>query len=468
MHSNDEARHYELIKSIIKKHDIRKNPKRIRADIRKVKLDEGDTFDNFLYRYVVIAQEKGDPQFEEVFKRVLLDEFEKELGFFYVTLIAMQIQGVHDLLYMDFTHSRAMDEDWEYDGVGDEDEKEDVLPAFDEGQTTPPSDPVFKFLRDIYWHAKHDIPLLIVGETGTGKESMAKVIHMISARRLNPFCEINCAAIPEHLLESELFGHEKGAFTDAKGKKEGLLELAKGGVVFLDELGKASKRMQAKILKAIEEKVIQRVGGKEPIPIDVRFLAAAQKKDLEEFLPDLKFRMGYPDKITLMTLNERISVAGKTIIELSFANVLKKMGYAEGDIIINPEAMQKLMVYQYGGNYRELENILRAAIISSRVRGKTEIGREELAVIETAETGKTAADAESTAPALNIRLTDIFDYARKVSSNIVEGKIREIVQSGKHLKTAYKQETGSDRDYQLFWKKIKQHTGKGIRDIVKG
>ena len=463
MHSQNEVRNYEHIKSVIEKHGMKGKPELIRRDIRKIKPDDGDAFHNFLYDYVVVAQEREDPKFEEIFKLILLEEFEKELDFFYVTMIAMQIEGVHDLLYMDFKGKRPLD-----DNEGNEEEEDEETIFHDEEQTAPPADPIFKFMRDIYWHAKHDIPLLIVGETGTGKESMAKVIHTISARRLKPFCEINCAAIPEHLLESELFGYEKGAFTDATAKKEGLLELAEGGIVFLDELGKASKRIQAKILKAIEEKVIQRLGGKEPIPIDVRFLAAAQKKDLEEFLPDLKFRMGYPDKITLMTLNERISAAGKTIIEQSFINVLKKMGYSDWDIVIAPEAMEKLMNHQYKGNYRELENILRAAIISAKVRGKAEIGHVELAVIDTGETGGTTANALSSAPAQNIKLTDIFDYARAVSSNIVEEKIREIVRSGKNLKMVYAQESGSVRDYQLFWKKIKQHTGKGIREIIKG
>src|SRR3982750_1265616 len=138
--------------------------------------------------------------------------------------------------------------------------------------------------------------VLLLGESGTGKELFARAVHHLSSRRDNPFVAINCAAIPETLIENELFGHERGAFTGANDRRQGKFELASGGTVFLDEIGELPLAVQGKLLRAIEEKVIDRIGGRAPIPVDVRVVAATNKElraavDAGEFRGDLFFRL---------------------------------------------------------------------------------------------------------------------------------------------------------------------------------
>src|SRR5438552_839214 len=178
--------------------------------------------------------------------------------------------------------------------------------------------------------AETDVPILILGESGTGKELVANAIHNLSARRDGPFGAINCGAIPETLLESELFGNEKGAFTGATMNRRGKLEYAQGGTLFLDEIGDLVPELQVKILRFLQEKVIERVGGREPIPVDCRVIAATHR-DLEKavkenrFREDLYFRLAVL-KIILPPLRER----GSDVVELamhlvdSFSRELKR------------------------------------------------------------------------------------------------------------------------------------------------
>lgn len=208
--------------------------------------------------------------------------------------------------------------------------------------------------------------VLIEGESGTGKEYLARFIHYRSSRRDEPFVEINCAAIPENLMETELFGYEPGAFTDARVRKKGQMELASGGTVFLDEIGEMSIQLQAKILRFLDTMIYKRVGGTVDIKLDVRVIAATNK-DLalavsrDEFRKDLYYRLKVMH-LMLPTLNER-----KEDIELfaaaflgEFSKKLKKK--VRG---ISDEAMEKIIDYTWNGNIRELRNVLERAVIVS-------------------------------------------------------------------------------------------------------
>lgn len=205
--------------------------------------------------------------------------------------------------------------------------------------------------------------ILITGESGTGKELVAKAIHYNSPRRDKPFVTLNCGAIPESLIESELFGHMKGAFTDAISTKKGLFEVADEGTIFLDEISELPLMMQVKLLRVIQDKEFKRVGGTEDIRVDVRIISATNK-DLEEavrekrFREDLFYRLNVI-QIKLPPLRER-----KEDIPLLAHHFLKKYSEELGKSItrISPEALQFLMNYDFPGNVRELQNIIERAV----------------------------------------------------------------------------------------------------------
>ena len=206
--------------------------------------------------------------------------------------------------------------------------------------------------------------VLVQGESGTGKELVAKWIHYESARAEKPFVAINCAAVPSTLLESELFGHEKGAFTDAKTSKKGLFELADGGTVFLDEIGDMEVGMQAKLLRFLEDRTFRRIGGGKVIPVDVRIISATNKdllKAIEEksFRNDLYYRLQVIP-IFLPSLRERkddILVLANYFIEM-FTREFNKP--TKG---ISSMAEKLLVEYNWPGNIRELKNVIERAII---------------------------------------------------------------------------------------------------------
>jgi DNA-binding NtrC family response regulator len=211
-------------------------------------------------------------------------------------------------------------------------------------------------------HAKTTI--LLLGESGTGKELFARAIHHLSDRREFPFVPINCSAIPRDLLESELFGYEKGAFTGAESRKLGKFELANKGTVFLDEIGELDPGLQAKLLRVVQEAELERVGGTKPVKIDIRIIAATNKnleKAMEEggFREDLYFRLNvFP--ITIPPLRHRHEdiplLAGHFINK--YSNNLKG-----GSKEISNEAMEMLVGYEWKGNVRELENTIERAVI---------------------------------------------------------------------------------------------------------
>lgn len=221
-----------------------------------------------------------------------------------------------------------------------------------------------------------DVPVLISGESGTGKELVARAIHYQSARRDKPFVAINCGAIPENLLESELFGHEKGSFTGAYYQKKGKFELADQGTAFLDEIGELSIPLQVKLLRFLQEKEVERVGGKEPIKVDVRILAATNKNLVEEieaqnFRSDLYYRLSVI-AIELPPLRER----GDDILLLaqSFLNKYSKE-YDKKVYNFDALAIKKMLHHKWAGNVRELENRIKRAVIMSQ---KSLISSEDL------------------------------------------------------------------------------------------
>ncbi|HEV3164804.1 MAG TPA: sigma-54 dependent transcriptional regulator [Isosphaeraceae bacterium] len=221
---------------------------------------------------------------------------------------------------------------------------------------------VFELVRHI---ASTKSTVLIEGETGTGKELVAKAIHYSSEERQGNLVAINCAALPETLLESELFGHEKGAFTSAEARRKGRFELADKGTIFLDEIGDISPAMQAKLLRVLQERRFERVGGHESIEVDVRVVAATNKsldKEVKEgrFREDLFYRLNVI-KIDLPPLRERTED-----IPLLVTHFLHKYARPnEPPKKVSPEAMERLLGYRWAGNIRELENAIEVAAVTT-------------------------------------------------------------------------------------------------------
>lgn len=224
--------------------------------------------------------------------------------------------------------------------------------------------------------AKTDVSVLLLGESGVGKELFANYVHKNSPRAKNPFVAINMAAIPENLLESELFGYEKGAFTDAIAEKKGYFEVANGGTLFLDEIGEMPMTLQAKLLRVIQERVMVRVGGTKELPIDVRIVSATNadiKRSIKEgqFREDLYYRLNtIPIEIApLRQRKEEILPICDVILE----RVTKKYGLQKR--YFSEEAIESLMTYRWPGNIRELISVVERAVILSDTEA---ISKEDL------------------------------------------------------------------------------------------
>ncbi|NLV88348.1 MAG: sigma-54-dependent Fis family transcriptional regulator, partial [Tissierellia bacterium] len=212
--------------------------------------------------------------------------------------------------------------------------------------------------------SKTDATVLLMGETGVGKEVIAKLIHKKSHRKDKRFVVINCAAIPENLIESELFGHEKGAFTGASYRKIGKFEQGQGGTIFLDEIGELPLKMQVKFLRVLQERQFERIGSLDSIDLDVRVIAATNKDLLEElkkgnFREDLYYRVNVI-KIEIPPLRER----KEDIIALSNVFINEFSTYYDKNLKkIDLEAMHILLHYPWKGNVRELKNVIERSVI---------------------------------------------------------------------------------------------------------
>ncbi len=242
----------------------------------------------------------------------------------------------------------SIEGDWEGDG-------EQIIGSSSKMQE------IYKMIGQV---APSDVTILLRGESGTGKELLARAIYHHSLRAKQPFLHVNCAAIPDTLLESELFGHEKGAFTGATARRIGKLEQCQGGTIFLDEIGDMSLSTQAKLLRVIQDLSFERLGGMETIKVDIRFIVATNK-DLEEaismgrFREDLYYRLNVVS-IKIPSLRERKEDIPELVSYFfkKFNRELKK------EIVeITPAAMEKITSYGWPGNVRQLENVLKRAMV---------------------------------------------------------------------------------------------------------
>jgi two-component system, NtrC family, response regulator len=251
--------------------------------------------------------------------------------------------------------------------------------------THPRMQAVFDSIRKV---ATTDAPVLILGESGTGKEMAAQAIHHLSSRRDEPFVAINCSAIPETLIESELFGHEKGSFTGAHVQRKGRIETANGGTLFLDEIGEVPLPLQVKLLRFLQEQRIERVGGRQEIQVDIRVIAATNadlKKAMSEgsFREDLFYRLAVV-QIFLPTLADRqddVVLLAQSFLD-RFAEQNKKTGLSFG-----PDALKAIRQHSWPGNVRELQNRVKRAVIMG---GTKRLTAQDMELGESTESAPTA------------------------------------------------------------------------------
>jgi len=300
-------------------------------------------------------------------------------------------------------------------------------------------------MRDVFDRiasvAGTDVPVLIQGESGTGKELVANAIHNLSRRKNNPYIKINCAAIPESLFESELFGHERGTFTGATETRKGKFELANGGIIFLDEIGEMPLGLQAKLLRVIEEHTVTRLGGGEPIRIDTRGIYATSK-NLKEvirtggFREDLFYRINVVP-IAIPPLRER-----QEDIPYLIEYFIKHFGetFAKPDLRITPSAYEALLSYHYPGNVRELKHAIERAVLLSK-NGLIDMRDlpEEFSGITKMEAGLAVRD---------ITLQSSIDTLEK---QMIISALKE--SNGKKIEASKR--LGISR--KVLWKKLKEH-----------
>ena len=288
------------------------------------------------------------------------------------TAVGALKKGAYDYLTkpLDFDELRlAMERAMDHRHLREENRqlRESLEGRFDRRNIIGRSSAMVRLLETVAQVAPSEATVLITGESGTGKEMIAGAIHFNSPRKEGPFVKINCAAITETLLESELFGHEKGAFTGAHKKKEGRIRQAHGGSLFLDEISEMSLAMQVKLLRVLQEREITRVGGEEGIKVDVRIIAATNKDLLEEiggarFREDLYYRLNVVT-LDLPPLRER-----REDVPLLAQHFLEDFARRNHKTIkgFTPQAMDRMLRYDWPGNVRELMNIIERGVVLSR------------------------------------------------------------------------------------------------------
>jgi DNA-binding NtrC family response regulator len=245
--------------------------------------------------------------------------------------------------------------------------RQEIRGAYTFGNIIGSSDPMHRIFEQVKRVCETNATVLVQGESGTGKELVARAIHYNSPRKEKPLVAINCGAIPENLIESEFFGYEKGAFTDAKERKTGKFEQAESGTLFLDEIGELPLESQVKLLRALEDRAVTRIGGRETIPVDVRIIAATNKDLLREverkaFRLDLLYRLNV-FAITIPPLRERREDI-PLLAEHFIAKFNRQLGLTVGNI--THAAMEALRIYSWPGNVRDLDNAIQSAMILAR------------------------------------------------------------------------------------------------------
>ncbi len=231
---------------------------------------------------------------------------------------------------------------------------------------SPVMEHIFDLIPEV---ARSDSSILLIGETGTGKELIAKAIHAKSRRAHLPFVAINCGALPENLLESELFGHQKGVFTGATHARKGFLEVVSGGTLFLDEIGEISPKMQINLLRVLEEKKITSIGSREPVDIDFRLISATSR-DLGKEITDGSFREDFFYRINVITIDIPPLKKRREDIPLLVQHFLEKFGHETTKQVdrVTRDATELLKRYDWPGNVRELENAVERAVVLSQSR----------------------------------------------------------------------------------------------------
>lgn len=231
---------------------------------------------------------------------------------------------------------------------------------------SPEMERVFQLIPEV---AQTDSSILILGETGTGKELVAKAIHAKSRRSNGPFIAINCGAMPDTLLESELFGHLKGAYTGATHTRKGFLEVVSGGTLFLDEIGEISPKMQVDLLRVLEEKKITKIGDRAPVDVDFRLISAT-KRDLEKKVAEGHFREDFFYRVNVITMHIPPLRKRKEDIPPLVEHFLEKYSHETAKRVdhVIPDAMELLKSYDWPGNVRELENAIERAVVLSKDR----------------------------------------------------------------------------------------------------
>ncbi len=249
--------------------------------------------------------------------------------------------------------------------AGRQEPEEDAEPLVAGGKLIGTSVPAKSVRMSIARTARSDSNVLITGETGTGKELVAELIHRNSARARRPMVCINCAAIPDTLLESELFGYERGAFTGAQTSTPGKLEQAEGGTIFFDEIGDMSAYAQAKILRAIESREIHRLGGRRPIRLDVRVIAATHR-DLDELAMDDRFRKDLYFRINVARVDVAPLRERRSDIPTLLEHYVREFNRTfKTDVRgLEPETIERLVAYDWPGNVRELRNVVESVFVS--------------------------------------------------------------------------------------------------------